>query len=226
MVNKSDTYNYTLDLWRFLLILWIVLFHYTSGYKEGIIPTYFPVRFGNGGPVGVTCFFVISGFFMGHMLIRDITFSWRDYMQYIKKRYLRFFPIYTIAVLLIFLWLQFWPVESRMTGWLDFIVNTVLIWHPGFDYVDGAHWFLAVLILIQFFTAVLMFFQPSARYVIGIMIYLILSIACIDEGFPRHGIYILLASEVKLLFGIMLFLLYCKRTLTNLLAAMSGGVFC
>ena len=112
-----------------------------------------------------------------------------------------------------------------MSGLIDLCVNILFIWHPGFGYVDGAHWFLAVLIIIQFATAALMLFKKKNRYIVCLVIYLLLSVACIWQGFPRHGIIILLASEVKLLFGIVLYALYHQRIIKNGLVAIVGGHF-
>lgn len=57
--------NNKLEGLRGLLMLWIVIFHYTTMYNVYVDrPILFPIEFNNGGAVGVYMFFVISGYFM------------------------------------------------------------------------------------------------------------------------------------------------------------------
>ena len=58
--------NYAIEGLRGILMIWIVLYHYTFVYNQlvmGKTVAFTPV-FNNGGAVGVELFFVMSGFFL------------------------------------------------------------------------------------------------------------------------------------------------------------------
>lgn len=146
--NKS-THNYGVDIYRVVIMTWIVLFHYTTRYDEIFQPAAnYPFRFENGGSVGVSLFFMISGFFMAKSLIAE-DYGLRFLLGSLVKRYFRLWKPYVLAVMVVALWLMIWPVEGRGCSLTDFLVNLFLIVHPGINYVDGAHWFLASLFILQ-----------------------------------------------------------------------------
>ena len=64
--------NWLVDGLRFFLIAWIVLFHYTIFETDD--PSFqlgYSITFDNGGNVGVSMFFFISGFYMGKKMLQS-----------------------------------------------------------------------------------------------------------------------------------------------------------
>lgn len=155
------TYNPSIDIFRFLLILYIVLFHYTTGYNgiNGVEQIYFPYIFKYGGSVGTTLFFILAGYFMGPKLFNGSFTNLKEYLRYCVDRYMRFWPTYAIAVVLIFVWLLFLPVPGKEVNFAKFLANFFIIVFPG-QRVDGAHWFLATLLEVQCITAIVKFAPP------------------------------------------------------------------
>lgn len=155
--------NGFVDLFRFILILWIILFHFTFGYNgayRDIAPINFSPVFKIGGPVGTTIFFILAGWYMGHYIEKGSFNSIGDYLRYCIRRYWRFWPAYFCAILIVYPFLLLFPLPGYENGFGKFIVNAILIFHPGIGYVDGAHWFLSALLITQLVTASVIFTPP------------------------------------------------------------------
>ena len=161
MKDTVKEHNYSVDIIRFGLIAWIVLHHYTCVYNviDGVEPIYFPLRFNQGGHVGNACFFVLAGYFMGRNFFKGSFSSIKEFILYCVRRYLRFYPTYALAVVFIAIWLFGFPLPERETDILKFVVNFLFIVHPS-GFVDGAHWFVAILLLCQCITVILKFTPP------------------------------------------------------------------
>lgn len=48
----------------------------------------------------------------------------------------------------------FLPVPGRVVDLSSFVCNLLFIAHPGVDYIDGAHWYVAALVELQLFIAI------------------------------------------------------------------------
>ena len=69
------------------------------------------------------------------------------------------------------------PVPGRVVDFLSYICNLLFIAHPGVDYVDRAHWYIAALVELQFLTAVLCAIKNKKVRVyslLGILVVLVL----------------------------------------------------
>lgn len=205
--------NYIIDLVRFLLILWIILFHYTIGYNGNALvkPILFPVSFNSGGPVGTTLFFILAGFFMGKKLFIGQSINLKEYLKYCLKRYFRFWPAYALAVIIIFAWLQLLPVPSLQVRWSEFLVNLFFIIHPG-SYVDGAHWFIAVLLVAQFVIFLVKFAPPqstkfsvSVREIVLSISFVFLGILSILLSGHNSLKLVFIDSSIKIILGLFLY---------------------
>lgn len=225
-------YNYTIDLYRFALILYIILFHFTAGYNanSGFDSIFFPHRFGYGGPVGTTLFFILSGYFMGAFLHNGRFEGIRDYVLYCLKRYWRFWPAYALAVIIIYLWLLLLPLPDKQVGLGKFFINFFCLFYPG-QRVDGAHWFLATLFEIQCLT-VLFKFVPSTklwgisiREILVIVLYLVFGFWASQMTYEPNLKYILVNSEVKLLLGIIIYDI-CHNKFKPIYVLLFLGVSC
>lgn len=161
-------------------MIWIILFHYTTRYSQ-LFSEEVPFSFNNGGEIGVAVFFVISGFFLGKPLLSNELQGGQSALRFVINKYWRLYPAYAIAVVLIYTIISFIGLPVREVGWKDFAVNLLFIYHPGFDYVDGAHWFISDLIKIQIFLSCLLVFSVEKRkLILYIMAILAISVLYID----------------------------------------------
>lgn len=143
-------------------MVWIVIFHYTSRYNELFKETY-PLEFENGGIIGVTFFFIISGYFFYSGILKNKTYNLIDVGKFCINKYWRLYPAYLLSITLIFLVYQFVDLTGRECSLKDFLVNSFFIYHPYSSYVDSAHWFISHLIKFQFLSSLFLLIRPSIR---------------------------------------------------------------
>ena len=124
---------------RFLAAIAIVVFHF----GEGIAPfSYKPIDFlFREGNVGVSYFFILSGFIMMISYNGKGTIKAGDYY---RKRIARIYPLYLLAIMINAAWFLFSGFRMDYTG---MILNIFLIqsWLPGYAIsFNGPGWSLAV----------------------------------------------------------------------------------
>ena len=201
--DSRNIHNYYIDIFRFLLILWIVLFHYTVQYNAlGLDkPFVFPYSFENGGTVGVSLFFMVSGFFMTKTLMSD-KYGFREYGRYLARRYLRLWIPYAFACIILYLWLLFLPVEGRTVDLSTLLANVACVIHPGFDRVDNAHWFIADLLVVQLLLGLLIFVRNNRyKQIIINCLFVIVMVAQVIHppllsGFSKELFEVLLGTHI------------------------------
>ena len=158
---------------RGLLILWIVLFHYTFRYNGLFDKSLnFPIQFTNGGEVGVMMFFVISGYLAGRSLLNG-----RGIIKSFLRRYWRLWKPYFIAVLFISAWCALMRFPGRQSDIFTSICNLFFISHPGIEYVDYAHWYVAAIVEIQLVFSLSLIIKDNnwrIRAVVGLLTILFL----------------------------------------------------
>ena len=182
--------NILIDLLRIILLAWIVLFHYTVHYNNvyGTDLT-FPFTFENGGTVGVAIFFIISGFFAAASLFRPEGHSPRLFGRYCLRRFMRFWPLYIICCVAIVGSQFFISSGERDCTPLQFIQNLLIFpIGKGARHVDGAHWFLETLLLIQFICALALLAPPKKR----------LNILMILVGINAISSLLFIATDIKI----------------------------
>ena len=112
-----------LDILRIIACLGVVCIHEMYINKPRVIANIFSF-----GDWGVTCFFLLSGYFAA----RELNGSNVKNIDYIKKRFLRIIPTYYLAIVLIisFLYFQRTDIQSDIfgLGWLRYFLflNTIL----------------------------------------------------------------------------------------------------
>jgi peptidoglycan/LPS O-acetylase OafA/YrhL len=128
-----------LDSLRGLACLSVVLFHFTSKYAEifeSKLTTNF-IDFKYGG-IGVSFFFIISGFVI-FLSIKNV----RSAKHFLKKRFLRLYPIFWICMLLTFVVMNLSPLDIFHREYMDLLANVTMVPDVfGYKRIDGAYWSL------------------------------------------------------------------------------------
>lgn len=184
--------NQYIELYRFILILWIVAFHYTTRYSQ-LYPDsiVYPYEFKNGGYVGVFVFFIISGYFFAYSLNKVKLDGFITTLKFSINKFWRLFPAYLISILLIFIITSIFGLEGRNSNIIDLLGN-LLIWHPYCDYIDGAHWFIACLLKIQIAVAFIYFLcKSNIKQTICISLFCLMFMYMLYSRFDRTIIEIL-----------------------------------
>lgn len=109
--------NNAIEALRGLLIIWIVLYHFTVRYEDIFqVNGRDIIHFGRGGDIGVLMFFVISGFFFFKSYVCN---RGKAVCQFFVNKYWRLWPAYMISVVVIFVTVKIFNiggVESQV--WL------------------------------------------------------------------------------------------------------------
>lgn len=96
------------------------------------------------GTFGVCIFFIISCWFLLDFDKEHGDFSLKNFLI---KKIKRLWPIYVISLLIIFIVTHICYLPKRMCAFLYLILNILFLnGFVGTSYVDGAHWYLTVLI--------------------------------------------------------------------------------
>ena len=96
------------------------------------------------GSFGVGVFFIISAFFFIDSHKSNPNFS---ILKFYFKRFIRLWPIFFISMTCTFLLTSIFPLDGRTVHFKDYILNIFLLNRLfGSPYVEGAHWFLNILV--------------------------------------------------------------------------------
>jgi peptidoglycan/LPS O-acetylase OafA/YrhL len=150
----------------------VVIYHYTSRFFEIFkLPNTAFYKF-SFGHLGVELFFMISGFVI-LMSLDKVSNGW----EFIKKRFLRLYPSYWVAVLFTFAVLSIVGLPGRETTTVQALVNlTMLHEFFGIPHVDGVYWSLTVELSFYALVFLSLFFNKSLFIKWGWVLLLILSI--------------------------------------------------
>ena len=157
--------NKQVDALRGILILMIVFFHYTFRFSAlyGVQTTNF-WTLAEWGAIGVAGFFVISGFFLKPKETKEYKIS-----KYLYKRIARLYPMYLLAIVVIFIAVSIFGLAGREVSFKDFLLNIPLInGFIGVDYVDGAHWYITYLVLFTIIIGVVCKLKIPMKYFLPI----------------------------------------------------------
>lgn len=124
--NENVSYIQGLDGLRAISVVLVIFFHYASYFPSAFTSSnYLPVAIGKTlsiGWVGVDVFFVISGFLITTMLIRNPVNSVKKYLTFIQRRAKRLLPAYFFCVIAIVLAATFIYPDAKI------ISNQYLLW--------------------------------------------------------------------------------------------------
>lgn len=161
MNGKRDQ---TIDFFRGVAILLVVLFHFTARLPQSALNISegapLPVFF---GWVGVYFFFIISGYCIFMTLERSASVG-----QFLARRFSRIYPAFVAAVLLLFVFGLVFAVPSVpeanfrevAPGPGDVVLNLLFLGEIG-EWVDGAFWSIAVEIKLYVLVALMAWFIPD-----------------------------------------------------------------
>lgn len=160
-----------LDALRGLAALSVILYHYTTRY-EGLFdhknPSYFDFSYGF---LGVQLFFMISGF----VIFMTITRA-KNVSEFAKKRAIRLYPSYIVAVIITFVSVKAYGLEGREVSFFEGILNLTMFqgFLPGvINNVDGVYWSLAVELIFYIFIGILLYLGLIKRIETMAVIWLI-----------------------------------------------------
>lgn len=109
------------------------------------------------GSFGVTIFLIISGCFAVNIDSKAITLNEAGYA--LKKFFLRLWPAYAICICLTFILTHIAELPLRTYNLKELLLNLLVINHViNVPYIDGAHWYLTVLISMFLVVLVLKIF--------------------------------------------------------------------
>ena len=203
--------NILVDLIRFSLCCCIMLFHYLYKYGE-IYETamFFPI---NDVTFAVSIFFVISGFYL----------SYRGFVATGKSKIISIYLPYVFSLILIFLFLFiFQRLNGLSIGDLAGNVLIVPLLINKVNYVDGAHWYMVVLLMFCAFYLVINLFSSlfkRKRECVSLVCFLLVFIISFSFSFTTSNqiIFRLLrtlfnSNFIFICFGFFLKLFFEKKS--------------
>jgi peptidoglycan/LPS O-acetylase OafA/YrhL len=146
-----------IEQWRGIAVFIVVYFHYSDrlppdafGFTSG------PSIQQHVGKLGVLLFFIISGYLIAKSLEASKTLA-----DFYAKRISRIWPLFILANLTVFVFLQFFSPPTVTTGsyqfyeksrdFMDLLGTMFFAADLGFDWIDGAFWSLLVELKFYFF---------------------------------------------------------------------------
>jgi peptidoglycan/LPS O-acetylase OafA/YrhL len=169
--TKKETYFTQLDGIRFVAVALVLLDHWLA--EKNILPL---------GHLGVTMFFVLSGFLITRILIQSKLKDdkvgrshWFSVKQFIIRRSIRIFPIYFISIFVLYI-LDVPPVRDTVFWCLGYATNLYIAinqhWMGTIDHL----WSLAVEEQYYLVFPYLILFLPTKHYLKILTIMILLSI--------------------------------------------------
>ena len=144
---------------RVVAIVVIVLYHFLMCYPKtfyGIEPS--SLFFDRLGQMGVSVFLIISGVFL---IGRK-----KNIFEYWFNRLFRIWPTYFVSIVIIFIVTSVYKTEYLSSTASTFALNSFFVnGFIGKPYVDGAHWFLTVLIAAIFIAGFCQLFNGKRLFI-------------------------------------------------------------
>lgn len=197
---KKSTYQYELDVLRIMGAISIVLFHYTfRGYAaDNMSILYFPFL-GEIFKYGFLGVFILSGY--------TIILSSRNksFFNFLYSRVLRLYPSFWIAVCITSIAALLFESDQYHVDLKQFFLNlTMLGDYIGAPPVDGAYWFLFVIINFYFIVSliILLNLMRFQKYIAGIWLALSL-ITLFYDGYKIYKFLIMPGCSSFLISGMI-----------------------
>ncbi len=135
---------------RSIAMLCVLFFHFFCRFQEiymdGKSSLSWPFTLFGG--IGVSTFFLISGYFFANA---------DGGINFFIRRVKKLLPTYWVALIVCFLVTNLFQLPGRTAPFSDFLFNFLLLGgFPGIVFVDGAHWFLRTMLTIIVFYAIIL----------------------------------------------------------------------
>ncbi|WP_368501884.1 acyltransferase family protein [Flavitalea sp. BT771] len=168
MISEGKKINHGIEILRGFSALIIVFFHIID-HHDILDLDYFPTalgRFKPSGQLAVLLFFVLSGYVIG--VNHGNKLAGRNLWTYLKKRFVRIYPIYFIAILLGIL------VAPYPYPWQVIVANFTLTQNIVYEVLgtNGPAWSLnyEVLFYLLFIPVSLFNIKPSIAFIFSLII--------------------------------------------------------
>ena len=135
---------------RAIAILFVMFFHFFFRYQQLYhAETYSILGIRYWGNFGVGIFLMISTYFLSLMKSQKI-------LKILCSKIMRLWPAYFICIIIIFGVLHVWPLPDRSVSITDLAFNIFMVnGYINIPYVDGAHWYIGVLLSLTVIFGVL-----------------------------------------------------------------------
>ncbi len=161
----------TLDLFRGVAALSVMLFHYTYAYRIHYGQSYSSLYDFRYGYLGVQLFFIISGFVIFLTVLQS-----KSVFDFLYKRVTRLYPTFLICLVITFVIVSVFGLPGREKSLHTALFNVTMI--PSFfgiPYVDGAYWSLVPEVFFYVFMILVMLSKQLKNILIIGTIFLLIS---------------------------------------------------
>lgn len=180
--------NYTIELFRFIFAINIMIFHYwLGGFSNS---NYF-----RNGYIGVEFFFIVNGYFMAESAknYKNSQVSvWINNIDYIKKRIKGFIipciivQIFSFIMQHIILFKNSFSIKQLIMDMLSFPFDILLLrqWGFCFKYYNGVTWYLSAMLVVMLvcFPLLIKYKEKYTHYIAPIITLSILGIFSHVDG--------------------------------------------
>lgn len=173
--------NKNLDIVRGGAVLIVVIYHVYAvfvghGYAIGISNSVVASLIAFGGEIGVTLFFIMSGYGIYYSLDNTYILSGKiNYFQYMKKRFLRIAPQYYVSIVVMLLVTENAVLISKegIKSILSHLTFTHNLWADTHGTINGVLWTMGV--IVQFYLVSILLYKCVKKncvitYVISIAV--------------------------------------------------------
>jgi len=190
MKMKTTNHQYELDILRIVGAVSIVLFHYTfRGYAaDDMSKLFFPVlgEVFKYGFLGIYLFFILSGYTI------IVSAQNKNFFNFVYARIFRLYPSFWIAICVTTLAAIFFESSRYHVELNQFFVNlTMLSGYVGIKSVDGAYWFMFVILKFYFLISLILVFKLIEFQKIIAGIWLLLSLIILIYNIPKIGFFLI-----------------------------------
>ena len=203
-----------IQMLRGIASMLVVLYHITGNYSENLNQTFLFNIFNFGGS-GVDIFFVLSGFIIAYAN-KNYVANPQKVITFLKRRFIRIFPIYWI-IITFFLALQlFFPLYYRSHFELNTanLLATYLLL-PNHVMINGVSWSLTneLFFYLLFTLAILIPVKKYSLYLLLVYFVLLLLFALTDVDWVGGNNYsglLLFPMNIEFLLGVFIVLIIDK----------------
>lgn len=172
-MNKTKDRLYELDALRIVAILGIVLFHYT--FRGFAVDNYTTLSFPGLGEVAKFFYPLLYLFIIitGYLTITSAT--QKRFKDFVISRIIRLYPVFWIAIILTSIFTLLIGGDRFNITWVQFLANlTMLNDFMDIPYIDGAWWYMTLILKFNFLVALLILFKLTSfeEYFAGIWFFL------------------------------------------------------